>query len=96
AHIGNPCGHSFCGDCGWDWISKTVAPTCASCRSPLSRDRPMLPNFALDSAIRKHIEALNKSGAEGWNEDGARYVEWEERQKCVPQQQPLARCKANY
>lgn len=19
SHVGNPCGHNFCGDCGWQW-----------------------------------------------------------------------------
>lgn len=23
AHIGT-CGHSFCGECGWEWISQNV------------------------------------------------------------------------
>ena len=46
----------------------------------------MLPNFTLDSAVRRHIDALNKSGAEGWSMDGPRYLEWEERLEYVPRQ----------
>lgn len=26
AHLGNPCGHTFCGECGWRWIKKHVSP----------------------------------------------------------------------
>ena len=44
---------------------------------------PMIPNFQLDSTVRKHIEALRKSGEEGWGECGAHYLEWTEREAYV-------------
>ncbi|KAK7695449.1 hypothetical protein QCA50_000085 [Cerrena zonata] len=25
AHLGNPCGHCYCGECGWNWISTKVS-----------------------------------------------------------------------
>jgi hypothetical protein len=39
----------------------------------------MIPNYQLDSTVRKHIEALAKSGEEGWGGGGAQYLEWKER-----------------
>ncbi|ETW87549.1 hypothetical protein HETIRDRAFT_307066, partial [Heterobasidion irregulare TC 32-1] len=82
AHLGNPCGHTFCGDCGWQWISKSrKAPTCAVCRSKLFVKAPMIPNFAMDNTIDKHIQALVSSGDEGWREGGSKLAEWQRRKK---------------
>jgi len=25
SHVGNPCGHTFCGPCGWEWYAKKVS-----------------------------------------------------------------------
>lgn len=25
SHVGNPCGHTFCGPCGWKWHAKNVS-----------------------------------------------------------------------
>lgn len=43
----------------------------------------MIPNFALDNTVRKHVETLRESGADGWDVNGARYLEWTERQEYV-------------
>jgi len=70
AHLGNPCGHTFCGECGWRWIKKNrESPSCAICRASLSADAPMIPNFSVDSAVEKHVEALRNNGIDGWECD---------------------------
>ena len=95
AHLGNPCGHTFCGECGWRWIKKNVgslerflvashtpqreAPSCAVCRASLSVDAPMIPNFAIDNAVEKHVQALGMNGIEGWEDAGAKITEWQAR-----------------
>ncbi|KAI0308004.1 hypothetical protein B0F90DRAFT_1679278 [Multifurca ochricompacta] len=82
AHLGNPCGHTFCGGCGWHWIKKNrEAPSCAICRASLSVDAPMIPNFAVDNAVEKHILALRISGIEGWETDGTNFIEWQARRE---------------
>lgn len=25
SHVGNPCGHTFCGACGWQWHTENVS-----------------------------------------------------------------------
>ncbi|EPQ60973.1 hypothetical protein GLOTRDRAFT_30008, partial [Gloeophyllum trabeum ATCC 11539] len=85
AHVGNPCGHCFCGECGWAWISKNRRhPTCAVCRAALSGDMPMIPNFTLDSMVEKHINALVVSGDTDWLAGGSKYRDWHERKEYVP------------
>ncbi|KAA1468540.1 hypothetical protein DENSPDRAFT_472968 [Dentipellis sp. KUC8613] len=80
AHLGNPCGHTYCGDCGWQWIKKNPkAPTCAICRTNLSPQAPMIPNFSMDNTIERHLQALAASGDEDWREGGSKLVEWERR-----------------
>ncbi|TCD70675.1 hypothetical protein EIP91_002399 [Steccherinum ochraceum] len=82
AHLGNPCGHSFCGDCGYDWIKKGKdKPTCAVCRADLALAAPMIPNYSLDNTIEKHIHALAASGVEDWALSGAKYKDWMERKE---------------
>jgi len=77
AHLGNPCGHSFCGECGWEWISKNKrSPTCAVCRAKLSVAAPMIPNFALDNTVARHLEALAASGEKEWQPNGTRIIDW--------------------
>ncbi|KAH9065950.1 hypothetical protein EDB87DRAFT_1594004 [Lactarius vividus] len=79
AHLGNPCGHTFCGECGWRWIQKNGTPSCAICRANLSVDVPMIPNFAVDNAVEKHVHALRIGGMEGWEIDGSKFAEWQGR-----------------
>lgn len=55
------------------------APTCAVCRASLSVDAPMIPNFAVDSAIEKHVQALRTSGVEGWESGGTKSTEFQAR-----------------
>lgn len=82
AHLGNPCGHTFCGECGWRWIKKNrEAPSCAICRANLSVDAPMIPNFAVDSAVEKHVQALRTSRVDGWESDGSKFTEWQARKE---------------
>ena len=64
-------------DASYTW--QREEPTCAICRASLSVDAPMIPNFAVDSAIEKHVQALRTSGVEGWEFDGAKFTEWEAR-----------------
>ncbi|KAF8058276.1 hypothetical protein FPV67DRAFT_1722066 [Lyophyllum atratum] len=65
AHLANPCGHSFCGDCGWQWKMKGKS-NCLICRTEFSRETPMIPNFAMDNTVEKHISALGQSGLAEW------------------------------
>ncbi|KAF8078277.1 hypothetical protein FPV67DRAFT_1663028 [Lyophyllum atratum] len=65
AHLANPCGHSFCGDCGWQWKMKGKN-NCLICRTEFSRETPMIPNFAMDNTVEKHISALGQSGLAEW------------------------------
>ncbi|KAI0067815.1 hypothetical protein BV25DRAFT_872343 [Artomyces pyxidatus] len=82
AHLGNPCGHSFCGECGFNWIVKNrKAPTCAVCRAKLSADAPMIPNFAMDNTIEKHVRALGSNGDAEWIDGGSKYNEWLQRKE---------------
>ncbi|KAH8100498.1 hypothetical protein BXZ70DRAFT_937497 [Cristinia sonorae] len=82
AHLGNPCGHSFCGDCGNNWFQKNRQhPTCPFCRAALASTMPMFPNYAMDSLIDKHVHALAASGAEEWEPSGIKYKEWSTRKE---------------
>ncbi|KAI0034954.1 hypothetical protein K488DRAFT_44421, partial [Vararia minispora EC-137] len=82
AHLGNPCGHTTCGECGLSWIqSCKKGPTCAVCRTSLSADTPLIPNFVADNTVAKHVAALGGSGAEGWAEGGEKLVEWSARKE---------------
>lgn len=57
------------------------APCCAICRASLSVDAPMIPNFAVDNAVEKHVEALGSSGIEGWESAGTKFKEWQARKE---------------
>ncbi|GJE87754.1 Ring finger domain-containing protein [Phanerochaete sordida] len=82
AHVGSTCGHSYCGDCGWDWVAKTMpAPSCPYCRTPLNRHAPLIPNFAVESMVQKHIATLAANGVDGWDADGEHRREWLARQE---------------
>ncbi|KAG5648204.1 hypothetical protein DXG03_006159 [Asterophora parasitica] len=80
AHLGNPCGHSFCGECGWNWKLKCAKlgnpNSCSICRTVLSGDMPMISNFAMDNTIEKHIAALGESGRVEWKPGGTSYADW--------------------
>jgi hypothetical protein len=54
-------------------------PSCAICRTRLSVDVPMIPNFAVDNAVEKHVHALRIGGIEGWEKDGSKFAEWQGR-----------------
>lgn len=58
-----------------------MQPTCSICRASLSVTAPIIPNFALDSTIEKHVQALAASGVEEWRDTGARYKEWQARKE---------------
>lgn len=82
AHIANPCGHTICGECGFDWISRNKrAPTCAICRTKLIRAAPLIPNIAMDNTIAKHVGALAASGCVDWQPTGAKHKEWAQRRE---------------
>lgn len=57
------------------------APSCAICRANLSVDAPMIPNFAVDSAVEKHVQALRTSCVDGWESDGSKFTEWQARKE---------------
>ncbi|KAG6837043.1 hypothetical protein H0H93_015906 [Arthromyces matolae] len=75
AHLCNPCGHSVCGECGWQW-KKRGKTNCAICRTELARDNPMIPNFSMDNTVEKHVAALGQSGIDEWKIGGTKYAEW--------------------
>ncbi|KAG6910592.1 hypothetical protein DXG01_009543 [Tephrocybe rancida] len=49
---------------------------CAICRTELARDMPMIPNFAMDNTVEKHIAALGQSGIAEWKHAGSKLVDW--------------------
>jgi len=61
------------------WQRET--PSCAICRANLSVDAPMIPNFAVDNAVEKHVQALRNSGVDGWESDGTKFAEWQARKE---------------
>ncbi|KAF8140019.1 hypothetical protein EV363DRAFT_322023 [Boletus edulis] len=80
AQVANPCGHTCCGECGYGWLAQNkYEPTCAICRSNLPARNPLLPNFAVDSIVRQHLQALSRSGRPEWQERGYRTIEWNKR-----------------
>jgi len=80
AQVANPCGHTYCGECGYGWLAHNkYEPTCAVCRSNLYARNPLLPNFAVDSIVRQHLQALLRSGRPEWQERGYRTIEWNKR-----------------
>ncbi|KAF9498052.1 hypothetical protein BDN71DRAFT_431502 [Pleurotus eryngii] len=83
SHVGNPCGHSFCGECGWQWIERcgNNAPSCPVCRTVLPLDVPMLPNITVDNNVQKHIEALQTNGYDDWKPGGVRHADWHARKE---------------
>ncbi|KAF7784724.1 hypothetical protein Agabi119p4_889 [Agaricus bisporus var. burnettii] len=72
-HLGNPCGHSYCGDCAWQWVNKNDRTECPICRTQLVGEAPLIPNITLDSLIEKHIELLISAGDIDWLPQGSKY-----------------------
>jgi len=82
AHLGNPRGHSFCGECGWGWIDQNKrCPICAVCRARLVKAAPMIPNIALDNTVTRHLQALATNGREEWQPNGIKITEWNARKE---------------
>ncbi|KAF6766214.1 hypothetical protein DFP72DRAFT_10549 [Ephemerocybe angulata] len=81
AHIANPCGHSFCGDCGYQWVSVAKKSTCPICRTHLSVSAQLIPNVALESAVGKYVELLGVAGHNGWRSGGNLHKDWLERKE---------------
>ncbi|KAF9452539.1 hypothetical protein P691DRAFT_794702 [Macrolepiota fuliginosa MF-IS2] len=80
-HVGNPCGHSYCGDCGWQWIKKNKRGQCPVCRAKLIKSEPLVPNITMDSLVEKHIGLLISAGDEEWKPHGVKYKEWDVRKE---------------
>ncbi|KAJ3513735.1 hypothetical protein NLJ89_g2782 [Agrocybe chaxingu] len=81
AHVGNPCGHTICGECGWLWHVENKNKGCPYCRRQLEANHPMIPNIAMDNVVDKHVQALAASGAQEWEPGGRKYKEWAERKQ---------------
>ncbi|KAJ7666459.1 hypothetical protein B0H17DRAFT_265555 [Mycena rosella] len=77
-HLFNPCGHSFCGDCGWQWIIKNKNAGCPVCRTPFNM--PMVKNICMDKMVDMHIQMLC-SNDEDWRMNGRKLAEFQGRQK---------------
>lgn len=41
----------------------------------------MIPNFAIESMVQKHVATLAENNVEGWDEEGELRLEWVERQE---------------
>ncbi|KAF8203231.1 hypothetical protein BJ912DRAFT_348772 [Pholiota molesta] len=78
SHVGNPCGHNFCGDCGWQWHhnAENKNKGCPCCRKTLNPTTPMIPNISMNNTVEKHVQALGLSGIQEWQPGGQKYEEW--------------------
>ncbi|KAF9535509.1 hypothetical protein CPB83DRAFT_888214 [Crepidotus variabilis] len=81
SQVGNPCGHTFCGECGWQWHIENKNKGCPCCRQDLDQEIPMIPNIAIDNTVEKHVQALSLSGLEEWDVGGRKFKEWTSRQE---------------
>lgn len=79
SHVGNPCGHTFCGDCGWQWHTENKNKGCPCCRKTLHVTMPMIPNIAMDNIIERHVKALALNGDQEWEPGARKFQEWEGR-----------------
>ncbi|KAJ7462724.1 hypothetical protein B0H11DRAFT_2054006 [Mycena galericulata] len=79
-HLLNPCGHSYCGPCAWQWIARNRTAGCPVCRAPLT-NTPMVPNICIDKTVETHIQMLCYNGDIGWREGGPKLIEFRERQR---------------
>ncbi|KAJ7293240.1 hypothetical protein C8J57DRAFT_20026 [Mycena rebaudengoi] len=75
-HLLSPCGHSFCGDCGWQWVVKNRKPGCPVCRTPLP-SRPMVPNLGMDKVVESHIGLLRQNADADWGEGGKKLADFQ-------------------
>ena len=41
----------------------------------------MIPNFAVDSTVEKHVQALALNGDVDWKEGGQKLIEWQARKE---------------
>ncbi|KAH7923989.1 hypothetical protein BV22DRAFT_543521 [Leucogyrophana mollusca] len=80
AHLGNPCGHTCCGECGYEWLTQNKrSPTCPVCRTKLKKSLPLIPNFSVDNLVSQHIRALANSGKLEWKAGGVKLNDWNTR-----------------
>ncbi|KAF7306630.1 RING finger protein 8 [Mycena indigotica] len=80
AHLLNPCGHSFCGECVSEWISvKVRKTTCPVCRAIIAK-QPMAPNISLDKLVDVHVRMLGMNDT-GWKEGGEKLAELDKRRR---------------
>ncbi|KAJ7042585.1 hypothetical protein C8F04DRAFT_1076419 [Mycena alexandri] len=81
-HLLSPCGHSFCGDCAWQWVTKNRKTACPVCRGPLACPS-MIPNISMDKTVDTHIGMLTQghNGEAGWRTGGKMLAEFRQRQK---------------
>jgi hypothetical protein len=56
-------------------------PVCPVCRASLYISKSIIPNFALNSLVAKHIEVLASRGVPDWQIDAERRKEWQERKE---------------
>ncbi|KAG5652283.1 hypothetical protein H0H81_005543 [Sphagnurus paluster] len=72
-------------------------PSCVTCRAELSEETPVIPNFAMDATIEKHIAVLGKNGIEEWKPGGSKYQDRQERKqiwrKIVAERTQVAKTK---
>ncbi|KAI5831956.1 hypothetical protein K523DRAFT_345537 [Schizophyllum commune Tattone D] len=80
-HVTNPCGHSFCGECGNQWLKINKKTVCPNCRTAVHRKAPMIPNIALDHAISVYVSSLANNGNAEWASGGAKFAEFVSRQE---------------
>ncbi|KAL1738180.1 hypothetical protein HDZ31DRAFT_51385 [Schizophyllum fasciatum] len=81
AHVTNPCGHSFCGECGHQWLKVNKKTICPNCRTAVHRRAPMIPNIALDHAISVYVSSLASNGNAEWASGGVKFAEFVGRQE---------------
>ncbi|KAJ7169539.1 hypothetical protein C8R46DRAFT_200442 [Mycena filopes] len=80
-HLLNPCGHSFCGDCAWQWVIHNKKTGCPVCRAPLVGPSRMIPNISMDKTVDVHLRMLADHGEVGWRIGGKLLAEFHQRQK---------------
>ena len=70
-------------------------PTCPICRGSLSTTAPMVPNFAMDSIVEKHIHILAETGSQEWVTESDNYRNWQQRKKYVIASRDILRKVSN-
>src|ERR1700754_2519015 len=56
-----------------------MEPVCPVCRAALYASKSIIPNFALDNLVQKHIAILTSKGIADWQPGAERRKEWQER-----------------